>query len=77
MSGIGIINLKVVVLDSDYYAMQAINSYLAWDRRTRVTFMTTEIDIFWRYLRESPVAELPDVIVMKLLPNPALLFNNL
>ena len=64
MLGIGIINLKVVVLDSDYYAMQAINSYLAWDRRTRVTFMTTSIDEFWRYLRETHVAELPDVIIM-------------
>jgi DNA-binding NarL/FixJ family response regulator len=64
MSGIGIVNLKVVVLDSDYYAMQAINSYLAWDRRTRVTFMTTEIDVFWSYLREIPVAELPDVIIV-------------
>lgn len=64
MPGIGTINLKVVVLDTDYYAMQAINSYLAWDRRTRVTFMTTEITAFWQYLRETPVAELPDVIVI-------------
>jgi DNA-binding NarL/FixJ family response regulator len=64
MSGIGIINLKVVVMDSDYYSMQAINSYLAWDRRTRVTFMTTSLEALWGYLRETPVAELPDVIVM-------------
>ncbi|MDQ7027456.1 MAG: hypothetical protein Q9P01_09645 [Anaerolineae bacterium] len=64
MLGIGTINLKVVVLDTDYYAMQAINSYLAWDRRTRVTFMTTEIDAFWAYLNEIPIAELPDVIII-------------
>jgi DNA-binding NarL/FixJ family response regulator len=62
--GIGSINLKVVVMDSDYYAMQSLNGYLAWDRRTRVTFMTTRIKAFWDYLRESAVAELPDVIVL-------------
>ena|GEM_PF-3460952 len=27
------INLKVAVMDTDYYALQSINSYLAWDRR--------------------------------------------
>ena len=64
MGGIGSINLKVVVLDSDYYAMQSLSGYLAWDRRTRVTFMTTRIKAFWDYLRESPVAELPDVIIL-------------
>ena len=64
MSGIGIVNLKVVVLDTDYYSMQAINSYLAWDRRTRVTFMTNEHEVFWNYMRETPVAELPDVIIV-------------
>jgi len=64
MPGIGIINLKVVILDTDYYAMQSINGYLAWDRRTRVTFMTTDLDEFWRYLREIPVAELPDVLIV-------------
>jgi DNA-binding NarL/FixJ family response regulator len=62
--GIGSINLKVVVMDSDYYAMQSLNGYLAWDRRTRVTFMTTRLQAFWDYLHESPVAELPDVIVL-------------
>lgn len=64
MVGIGSINLKVVILDTDYYAMQSINGYLAWDRRTRVTFMTTSIDDYWDYLHESPVAELPDIIIM-------------
>jgi DNA-binding NarL/FixJ family response regulator len=64
MSGIGSVNLKVVILDTDYYAMQALNSYLAWDRRTRVTFMTHLPDVFWSYLRETPVAELPDVIIV-------------
>lgn len=64
MAGIGLINLKVLILDSDYYAMQSINSYLAWDRRTRVTFMTTSLDEFWEYLHDSAIAELPDVVIM-------------
>ncbi|MGB7339504.1 MAG: hypothetical protein WBC91_11485 [Phototrophicaceae bacterium] len=64
MPGIGSINLKVVILDTDYYAMQSINGYLAWDRRTRVTYMTTDLDDFWTYLRDVPEAELPDVVIM-------------
>ncbi|MEM9950813.1 MAG: hypothetical protein AAF846_04380 [Chloroflexota bacterium] len=64
MPGIGTINLKVVILDTDYYAMQCINSYLAWDRRTRVTHMTTDIEAFWQYMRDIPVAEYPDVIIV-------------
>lgn len=64
MPGIGSINLKVVIVDSDYYAMQAINGYLAWDRRTRVTFMTTSIDSFWDYLGDVAHAELPDIVVI-------------
>lgn len=64
MAGIGLINLKVLIMDSDYYAMQSINSYLAWDRRTRVTYMTTSLDEYWEYLHDSSVAELPDVIIM-------------
>lgn len=64
MPGIGTINLKVVILDTDYYAMQSINSYLAWDRRTRVTYMTTDFDDFWHYMRDTPIAELPDVLIL-------------
>ena len=63
MPGIGTINLKVAVLDSDFYAMQTINSYLAWDRRTRVTFMTHDPAALWDYLQEAPPAELPDIII--------------
>lgn len=58
------LNLKVVLYDSDFYALQALNSYLAWDRRTRVTFYTHEIDAFWRYMARLPLAETPDVIVL-------------
>lgn len=64
MSGFGSINLKVAIVDSDYYAMQAINGYLAWDRRTRVTVTTTSIQSFWQYLGEISQAELPDVVLI-------------
>ena len=57
-------NLKVLLLDTDYYSLQAINSYLAWDRRTRVTYMAESVEDMWRYLNKTPLAELPDVIVM-------------
>lgn len=64
MAGIGTINLKVLLFDTDFYALQAVNSYLAWDRRTRVTYLAESIDEMWAYLHKTPIAELPDVIVM-------------
>jgi len=64
MPGIGTINLKVVLLDTDFYALQAINSYLAWDRRTRVTLMTGSEQEMWDYIHQTPPAELPDVVVV-------------
>lgn len=64
MSGVGSINLKVLVYDGDVYALQAINSYLAWDRRTRVTFMSSNLDNIWQYLQETPPAEQPDIAIV-------------
>lgn len=64
MSGIGSLNLKVLVLDTDFYALQAVNSYLAWDRRTRVTYLAESRDDMWAYIKKTPIAELPDVIIM-------------
>lgn len=58
------VNLKVLVMDTDYYALQAINSYLAWDRRTRVICMAESVDEMWAYINRMPLAELPDVIVL-------------
>jgi DNA-binding NarL/FixJ family response regulator len=58
------VNLKVLVMDTDFYAMQAVNSYLAWDRRTRVTNMSESQDAMWAYISRTPLAELPDVVVM-------------
>ncbi|MBC8099782.1 MAG: response regulator transcription factor [Armatimonadetes bacterium] len=63
-SGIGTINLKVLLFDTDFYALQSINGYLAWDRRTRVTYMAETLDEVWAYLRHTPLAEQPDVVVM-------------
>lgn len=57
------LNLKVLVFDTDYYALQAINSYLAWDRRTRVTHLSESLDDMWNHLETTPEAELPDVIL--------------
>ena len=58
------INLKVLLLDTDFFALQAVNSYLAWDRRTRVTFRTQHSEQIWEYIDATPTAELPDVVLM-------------
>jgi DNA-binding NarL/FixJ family response regulator len=58
------LNLKVVIMDSDYYALQAINSYLAWDRRTRVTCLALSPDGVWSYLNRIGVAEQPNIILL-------------
>ncbi|MCS7072407.1 MAG: hypothetical protein NZM00_12950, partial [Anaerolinea sp.] len=64
MKTIQMVNLKVVVLDTDYYALQAINSYLAWDRRTRVTHLAESPDDLNRYLSRVALAERPDVLLI-------------
>lgn len=64
MSGIGTLDLKVAIIDGDYYAMQAINGYLAWDRRTRVTFMGTDLEALAFYLQTLVPAEYPDVLIL-------------
>ncbi len=63
-SGIGNINLKVLLFDTDFYALQSVNSYLAWDRRTRVTYTAETLEDMWNYIRRTPAAELPDVVVV-------------
>jgi DNA-binding NarL/FixJ family response regulator len=64
MNPISNVNLKVLVMDTDYYALQAINSYLAWDRRTRVTCLAESVEEMWSYINRTPLAELPDVILL-------------
>jgi DNA-binding NarL/FixJ family response regulator len=58
------VNLKVLIMDTDFYALQAINSYLAWDRRTRVTHLSESPEQMWAYIGNTPLAELPDVILL-------------
>ena len=59
------LNLKVMIIDSDFYAMRALNSYIAWDRRTRVVAQVQTLEEAIRFLRRVAEAEYPDVIVIE------------
>ncbi len=59
------INLKVVILDTDFYASHAINSFLAWDRRTRVTHLADSVKDMWTHLNNTPLAELPNIVLLE------------
>lgn len=64
MSGIGSINLNVVVVDRDFYARHAINAYLAWDRRTRVICKTARLEDFWAVIDNGRLKRQTDVVVL-------------
>ncbi len=64
MPSIAEINLKVLVMDTDFYALSAINGFLAWDRRTRVTNLSESLQQMWAYIERTPLAELPDVVLL-------------
>jgi len=57
------INLKVLIIDPDFYAQRALNGYVGWDRRTRVTEMLETWEAARDYLREVPDIEHPGVIL--------------
>lgn len=57
-------NLKVLIYDHDVFALHAINSYLAWDRRTRVHFLTYNVEAAFQWLAETTSSEWPDVILL-------------
>lgn len=57
------INLKVAIIDPDFYAQRALNGYVGWDRRTRVTQMLQTWEAARDYLREAPDVEHPTVIL--------------
>jgi DNA-binding NarL/FixJ family response regulator len=59
------INLKVLVMDTDYYALHSINGFLAWDRRTRVTDLCESLNEMLTIIDQAPVAEQPDIVVME------------
>jgi DNA-binding NarL/FixJ family response regulator len=58
------LNLKVLLMDTDYFALHAMNGYLAWDRRTRITCLAESEAAMWDHINDTPLAELPDVIVL-------------
>lgn len=57
-------NYTVVLVEEDFYALHAINSYLAWDRRTRVTHMLSTLDQLIALLVDTPLAEQPSTILL-------------
>src|SRR5258708_14555785 len=59
------INLKVLILDRDFYALESINSTLAWDRRTRVVALTQSLKEATAFIASVGGAEEPDVIVLE------------
>ncbi len=59
------VNLKVLLMDTDFYAQHAVNSFLAWDRRTRVTNLSENLDDMWMYIDETPLAEMPDIVLLE------------
>jgi DNA-binding NarL/FixJ family response regulator len=59
------LNLKVMVIESDFYALQTVNSYLAWDRRTRVVALAYNLPQAFDRLHRLAEAEWPDVILLE------------
>ncbi len=57
-------NIKVLVHDHDLFALHAINSYLAWDRRTRVQFLSQEIEPLFQWFADEHDSEWPDFIIL-------------
>ncbi len=62
--GIGEVDLRVAIIDSDRYALNAINAYLAWDRRTRVVLKTDSLTELLSKLSEWDELEYPHVVVL-------------
>ena len=59
------LNLKVLVLDSDFYAQQAMSAYLGWDRRTRVVALAYDLAGALDYLDRVAEAEWPDIVLLE------------
>ena len=57
-------NLKVLVYDHDIFALHAINSYLAWDRRTRVHCLETNIEHVFEWFANEDESEWPDILIL-------------
>lgn len=61
---LGKLNLKVFIYDPDIYGRYAINSYLAWDRRTRVVGMAENTEEIFEWLAHHAEAEWPDIFIL-------------
>jgi DNA-binding NarL/FixJ family response regulator len=59
------LNIKVMIIDSDFYALRALNSYIAWDRRTRVVCQVQTFEAASLYLQKVAEAEYPDVVLIE------------
>ena len=57
-------NIKVLIYDHDLFALHAINSYLAWDRRTRVHFLSSQIEPIFQWLADEDDSEWPDFVIL-------------
>ncbi len=64
MTRIGEFDLKVALIDSDFYTEKAIHAYLAWDRRTRALTDYSSLEQFWQALDGVAAAAYPDVIIL-------------
>ncbi len=65
MMDINGINLRVALIDSDYYTEKAIHAYLAWDRRTRALTDYSGLQEFWdAYEERKDKSEPPDAIIL-------------
>jgi DNA-binding NarL/FixJ family response regulator len=58
------VSLKVLVLDTDFFARQALNSYLAWDRRTRVVHLADTMASVVDYVQTARRTEWPNVVLL-------------
>jgi DNA-binding NarL/FixJ family response regulator len=56
--------LRVMIIESDFYARHAMNSYLAWDRRTRVKHLMSSMEQAYDTLSELPELEYPEAILL-------------
>jgi DNA-binding NarL/FixJ family response regulator len=65
MAGLHEVNLKVLIFDTDFYTLNGINGFLAWDRRTRVTHLSESLQDMWDYLARTSLAELPNIILLE------------
>lgn len=57
-------NLKVLIYDHDVFALHAINSYLAWDRRTRVHCLASNVEYAFEWFTDEDESEWPDILLL-------------